>query len=661
MEPVVVVLVDDDYTLWVTEEDGIKTEIKFAPNLIKYFEFFKGVYEEGYKFGEELEQFHLDGTYWHFIHDVYEEHDGLYGDSHGPTTPIGKTSVTGMVENIALPDLYRMMRILDYYISPLMILFIVEVLVKRLFIIPLDRLAITHPKVRLPSMKEELAKTETTFSSVLYKKQAIRGRMVRAILGRYLGTQDLIKTVYKFLPKQSVALSSGNGFVFVATYRGLYSWGDDYFGQRGLTFDQLQRQTIQNELVRIATRRASINQQLNMLTTIPSYTMTDYKRVHGAQFTLQNELSVLVSEETRIKSQFQPLHMGGQEPISVSCGAHFTMILTNGGLFACGANAVGELGQGHTNPLSQGVYKVPLDNVVAVWCNNTNQTIAETPHGLYVWGKGHVGTHPDLVERPPVINQPTLFYKPDKVVRDVVCSEIAALVLFEDGSVSAFFRNGISELEGKYTQICGSSTHTLLLSTEGSVYSYVGKIVNAHGELGTDAFADDNSTNYRLILLFRNLINSKVDRVKAGEKCSFFRVAGTNRWFACGDNITYKLGVNWPYSIRQPLEIFTHETILDIASVESVTFFLTCSGLHWAGLMNTSATLNLQQVHGLVLAEGPICPPQPIIIDDDSNKKARVGCHLCGVTDYTKLSLHRPSQRAFCTDLCLSKYNKFTV
>lgn len=234
--------------------------------------------------------------------------------------------------------------------------------------------------------------------------------------------------------------------------------------------------------------------------------------------------------------------MTGVAAISSGTDGH-TMILTTGGaLYACGYNGQGQLGTGDTTNRSSPVQVMKDKTVAAVSAGSDFTLILTTEGALYVCGSNYYGQFGNGATSSTSASTPVQVMTG---VASVCAGWNASLILKTDGTLWAcgYNYNGqlgtggttnpsspVQVMAGTtFAAVSMSSNHAMFLTTDGVLYACGD---NYHGQLG------DGSTTDRLTPV---QVMTGVKAASAGKSTSMIIKTDGSLW-GCGDNYFGQIG-----------------------------------------------------------------------------------------------------------------------
>jgi len=309
---------------------------------------------------------------------------------------------------------------------------------------------------------------------------------------------------------QTGLIRSGNTTLVVMTDGSVYACGYGFYGQMGndtTTF-------INQKLVAMTMPKVD-NVTLTATSVNSSYNSSNVLMTNGTIYGCgQNsvgELGLGNNFNTFKTLQKMTTIPAGLTPLSVSCGSTYTLVLmTNGTVYACGGNYVGQFGNNSTSTqngtLTQ-MSTIPNGLIpLSISCGWLSTYVIMTDGTLYACGYNNLGQLG--------INSNTNSSSLTKVTMPIV-NNITLIPLSVAG---------------------GSGNYTLVVMTNGTVYACGS---NTYGQFG------DNSTTDSKILTKMTTIpaNKKaLFAISTGYSSTVLMTDGTV--YACGFNETGQLGIN---------------------------------------------------------------------------------------------------------------------
>ena len=595
------------------------TKISLSKDILKYIGFFQNAYNEGYRDTEEDPDFHLEWPLWLLVRHVLKEHDDVHGPEEGPVTLINLPSSDNVVL-ISLTDLYRMLRVFNYYDSPLLVDFLITAIIARL--LPLDRtaLALANPKIdreAFKSIEENLRGDHLDLINSLY---SVRYHTILEVLKAYVNTYDLFNLIQKrFLPRVTSVMSAGESHIMVITSRGLMTRGVNNSGQMG----PFQRDT-----------EPSVWHQVPIQGVISVWCGGEYtmilttKGVYACGDNLSGQLGIGGARAGEKVFTLEKVDLSPQV-LSIACGSEHTLFLTIQGVYATGGNKYGQLGLGVTTKISTPklIDSLAQENIVAIGCGEFFSLFLNASGLVFACGRLFGGT-PDLV------NDETLLFS----------NSVPTLLPLPADS-------------GKIISVVCGSDHALLLNKQGNVYVF-GK--NRDGQLGLGHNMPGNG------IVKHPTLNSIVSMYADGHRSFFIDKNGT--LYGCGSNYGSILTTQ-DLETTSPIVINDVRDALLVVTLSQMIEVITCDGLYKVtpnmGSMKEPITLTSKSLCSATTTQKTDLLRDREEDDEEDeqgpNKEARLTCHFCG-KHTQELLLHHKTQRLFCSQTpCLSQFRRFRV
>ena len=311
---------------------------------------------------------------------------------------------------------------------------------------------------------------------------------------------------------QTGLIHSGVTTLAVMTDGFVYACGYGFHGQMGNNTLTLINKTLVAMTMPIVNNVTLTSRSVNGTQTCPIISMTD-GTIYGCGDNSFGELGLgnnYASYKTLQKMTTIP---NGLTPLSISCGSQYTVVLmTNGSVYACGSNNVGQFGNNSTTlktgTLTQ-MTTIPTGlTPLSISCGTQSTYVIMTDGTLYACGNNDVGelgigsktNSPSLTKvTMPIVNNVTL------TPLSVAASGGFMLTVMTDGSVYVCGANGygrfgddspihtISTTLTKMSTIptnkkalfaMSTGTSTIVLMTDGTVYACGN---NSSGQLGINS------------------------------------------------------------------------------------------------------------------------------------------------------------------------------
>ena len=304
--------------------------------------------------------------------------------------------------------------------------------------------------------------------------------------------------------------------------------------------------------------------------------------------------------------------------------SNHSMVIINGVVYGCGANANGQLGIGSTAS--------PKTSLVAM-INNTGKTPSSissgnvhtlilmtdgTVYGTGINWTGNLGT--GNTTQQTSITATTM--PSGKTAKMVSCGQNFSTVLMTDGTIYATGQNSDGQLglnntttpvltltqminnTGKTpTMISCGSAYTMVLMTDGTIY---GTGSNSFGQLGIN-----NSISVNILT---QLINNtgKTPKIISSGSSHFVVLMMDGTLYGTGSNGNGELGLSNTVSSKTTLTLIpnnTGKTFTNISSGSSHTIVLMSDGTVYGTGLNTSGQLGLTNVVSPVTSLTPMTLP----------------------------------------------------
>lgn len=639
--------------------------IAFTGNLLKYFpNFLKAFLNKNgmHVFGDSQEERYILGVpIWRTIFLELSIHDILLAteSEKGPLMPLDGRIFFGALGHInLLSEWFKLAELIRFYNIPL-ILDLVAGRITKLYMAhatSIEWLLENHPSVAPETLQDGTIQRKTFYHTfhLLAKEYNILIQRIIVALEASTKIYSLKKLIeISFLPLTQSVISGGNHFTVVIGSDAIYVTGRNTCGQQG---------------------EDPATGSYFMVTDDPPPNNNNNEG-DGPRGILKKRKPIIPENDNYQHMAYHPLpNRENLIVCSVWCGLESTLLLTSQGLYACGNNAYNCLGM----PVDQATNQFPrmvtslqrctVEGVHAVSCG-LNDTLFLTRYGLYVAGQndhGQLGTG----DNSPVYKPRRVETGSNRKIVSVAMGGTFSIILLEGGSVrmSGMMRvirekasNHYVELDlpvnnnAEIVAISASSSHVMLLSEDGRVYT-MGS--NTSGELG-----HGNTDPYKEPELVRSLARYRIVSVHAGIHCSFF-VNHEGRVFACGNNTKSRLGTVSLHDTSVPTVVDRVTEVVSIASTRDSTTFLCCRGLYIAGKTGESSSndvpMNSTHMRHILSDEASLCidyseQTKHRKLKERDAAKVLLSCHLCGCTDTALLGKHIPTGRIVCLNECVNK------
>lgn len=391
--------------------------IEIPRTLIKYFGFFNAIHTDvGIDEFVESKTHTLDASLWEFIIGAYRHYDEEMDDDEeeDKETHSLYAHVAETLKVLAFDDLYRLIRVADFYEVTLFMMATIKALMLRLLCMTPEQLRVTH------HMKRTLEPTTpTTVIEAILPDYAKHRAMLDTILQNKIGIASLIQVIEtRFLPRAEHFVAAGFMYSIVLTSRGVFSIGQNDYGQLGRDGEKYQFRWVPLQGVISVTAT---------LTT--SYFLTQC----GVLYSVGNNVGGQLGHEMNRKNPNKPARVENLDLVlSVSCGYDHVIALTADGVYAWGDNRNGQLGNGTLIGRSIPT-RIEIDaSIVKIVAVLGSSVMLSDKGDLYACGSnanGHLGLGTeDNVTLPTLVPLPA-------PVQDVACSIYGMVILLRDGTL----------------------------------------------------------------------------------------------------------------------------------------------------------------------------------------------------------------------------------
>jgi len=266
----------------------------------------------------------------------------------------------------------------------------------------------------------------------------------------------------------------------------------------------------------------------------------------------------------------------GKTPIGIACGANHTIVfMTDGTIYGTGANGLGELGLGNVitprntlQLMTNSTGKTPKE----ISCGANHSIVFMTDGAIYGTGYNNVGQLGLGNTTNSFTTLQLMTIPSEKTPKEISCNPYSTIVLMTDGTIYGTGLNSGGELglgnvitpqttlqlmlnstEKTPTMISSGSSHTIVLMTDGTLYSTG---VNTNGQLGIG-----NTTSPQTTLQLMTNTSGKTPVAIHGGTSYTIVLMSDGTIYGTGLNSTGQLGLGF----------FTQFTTLtEITSISSV-------------------------------------------------------------------------------------------
>jgi hypothetical protein len=343
--------------------------IEIPRELLKYFGFFlisnkDSRYEE---FSEHVD-FPLDRQLWKFILSVYIKHDDLYGDDEPLKKAIDDDGVDKTLSFLDIKTLYKLVRTFDFYEMPLFMMVTIREVMRRLLCMTTEQLYLTHRE-----MKHLNGSCTTVIETVV--GDCARQSVILEILRNYVVVSYLVDMIRDhFIPRIQHLLAVGEYFSLVLTKRGVFSIGNNDYGQiaRPLKSDETKFQ------------RVALENVISVAATLYcSFFLTQCGTLYSAGRNNNRQLG----RETKESFSATPEKVDLAFVLTMVAAPYHTMALTADGVYVWGSNRHGQLGNGILNIVRGSPERMNIDvPIVEIAASYEYSAMRSKSGDLYVCG-----------------------------------------------------------------------------------------------------------------------------------------------------------------------------------------------------------------------------------------------------------------------------------
>jgi alpha-tubulin suppressor-like RCC1 family protein len=304
------------------------------------------------------------------------------------------------------------------------------------------------------------------------------------------------------------------------------------------------------------------------------------------------------------KNRFSPILMKSFEKTelkAISAGNDHSLFLTSQGqVFSCGTNAVGQLGLGYPSQYEITPILIAIDNIMAISSGGMHSLLLDCQGQVFSFGyngSGRLGLG-DSKDRA----HPTLIKIPTKITA-ISAGNHHSLILDTQGQVFSFGDNENGRLGlgderdrslptlietpmGEIMAISAGSHHSLLLNSQGQVYSFG---YSDNGLLGS------GNIKHRMIpILIKDSRIGKMVAIAAGGGHSLL-LNSKGQVYSFGNNDSGQLGVGDKKDKKEPTLIKETKNggIVAISAGSSHSLFCDSQGLIYSAGSNSFGQLGL--------------------------------------------------------------------
>lgn len=534
------------YVLVLWHDGGERLEIK-KPAVLEYFRTFSDSIHEEDEYG--VIAFYEDPAHrlplrmWQQAIDIYDAYDKATGGGTTSVCPLTRENTDGklaMLDRYELFDLYAFARALDFYDSPLLLRRVLQVIVWRLLPLSVEEIVDKHPAMPLLDFSRVGADWAIT-KPFLAINRAYSERLLAQdyAFDAYGLNENIIHAIHHKRPQTRQVIWAGGQFSIVLTESGLYGCGVNAYDQLGrdggLSVHSFEHLDVKEAIISVA-----CGQDHALINTTHG--------LYGVGSNMQGQLGAgtkpLEKGEPRLRRIFIGTVLPHPTVLEVACAGAYSMIRTSDGIYACGANPLGQLGVGDT----QGRHLptkvlLPCDVTVRSLSVSPMSTVFLTSDGsLYSCGLGYgIG---------PRTSVPT--------------------------------KMALTMEMGRPLKVCAGRRHCVLLTSTG-LYG-IGS--SGSGELG--AVSRRGNTTTEDWVLIRPFKREEVKSVFVGSECTFVLLVDGSL-MASGNNKTGQLGITTGHGedVFGFSKVALPSPVISMASSMAYgtghTLFLTRDGLYGVG------------------------------------------------------------------------------
>lgn len=573
--------------------------IQFEVSLLKYIAYFKSLYEEGFEKIQEDPAFRLPWVFWDWLHAILAEHEDVYLDDEGLKVPL-HLEKTKEVGSIALRDLYRILRAVNFYDIPLVTDLLIKEVLRRTLPLSQRELMLAHPSINPPKINELMISEPI---ELLNERYSVHRAFLMKIYRTFLNIYDLYNLIdVHYLPRVTNIIAATDVSLLIISKTGLFNHN---FLEMENKWDNMNI----NDAI-------SIWASLETLMILTDKGLFASGRNDFGQLGLGTKGSS-VSFKMRSKIDLPQV-------LAVACSAVHSVFLTVDGVYATGFNQEGQLGNG---TIIRRTVPTPVDieetiKIVAI-------SVAPD-YSLFLSDKGIVY----FTGRTP--NDDIM---PNVKVRAKILLPTALVLPENTGKIIA-----ISSASTGYT-----ANHSILIDDKQDVYLFGD---NLNGQLGL------GHTN-RIIGIQKHPTLKSIIKARALRSWSFF-IDNDRNLYACGLNADNELDVRLEGNITTPILILNTGDVIDVTIFQNEMYILRCDGLYLNRPRDLAIIKQKLDVEDLALCV-PTLTIEEEEAEEPEQKRKRfqaLHCYQCGSRE--NLSIHQPSRHLFCSFDCLAQLRAFS-
>jgi len=247
-------------------------------------------------------------------------------------------------------------------------------------------------------------------------------------IGNLIGDWDFQQILFFKNPEEIISISCGFEFSVCVCKNGVFSWGDNYFGQLGIG-NQINQSSPQQILFFKNT------EEIISLSCGGEFSICICKNgVFSWGFNNSGQLGIGNNDHQSSPQQIL-FFKNPEEIISLSCGRGFSICICKNGVFSWGDNFGGQLGIGNqinqSSPQQISFFK-NIEEIISLSCGNSH-SICICKNGVFSWGwnkYGQLGIGNKINQSSP---QQIFFFKNPEEIISFCCGYDFCVCICENG------------------------------------------------------------------------------------------------------------------------------------------------------------------------------------------------------------------------------------
>lgn len=568
--------------------------IQFEAPLLKYIAYFKSLYEEGFRQIKEDAAFQLPWIFWDWIHAVLAEHEDVYLSDDALKVPL-HLAKTKEIEYVTLDDIYRILRVTNFYDIPLVTDFLIKEVIKCTLPLQQRALMLANPSIKPPKITELMLAEPI---EILNEQYTLHRAFLMKIYRNHLNMYDLYNLIDRqYLPRITNIMTFNANSVMMISKTDLF-------------------RKLQNKTDDAAWEKMDINDAISIWATRHTMMILTTRGLYAngnnefGQLGLGHEETISIAESKEIKLP---------QVLTVACSPIHSLFITVDGVYATGYGKEGQLGNGTTIRRNVPTPVTIEENVKIIAIG------ASSEYSLFLSDKGVV-------------------YFSGETPNDNIIAETKAKTVISLPTALTLPEDAGKIIDISTTNTLYGTNHSILIDDSQNVYIFGN---NNSGELGL---------GHKLAIKGIQKIPTlkRIVKARAIGSWSFFIDAKRNL-YGCGFNGANEIDVTSAVYITTPVPIFKTKDVIDVTIFNREIYALRCDGLYLSSLKRLVVVKQKLDVEDLDLCPSTLAIEEEEEEEPEQKRKRfqSLHCYQCGTRQ--NLSIHQASKHLFCSFDCLAK------